>query len=33
MKIEINSDKNKVEEIRAAVKANNGYCPCHIEKN
>lgn len=32
MKIEINPDKQKVMEVRAAVKANDGYCPCQLEK-
>ena len=32
MKIEINPDKDFVAEMRAALKANNGYCPCAIEK-
>jgi len=33
MKIEINSDKEKVAQIRQALKDNNGYCPCQIVKS
>ena len=33
MKIEINSNKEKVAEVRAALKSNDGYCPCQIEKS
>lgn len=32
MKIEINPNKEKVDEVRTALKANDGYCPCQIEK-
>ena len=32
MKISIIKDKEKVKEIRSAIKANDGYCPCKIEK-
>jgi len=32
MKIELNPDKNLVEEIRKAIKDNDGYCCCAIEK-
>ena len=32
MNIQINPDKQEVERIRAAVKANDGYCPCQLEK-
>lgn len=32
MKISIIKDKEKVEEIRNAIKTNGGYCPCKIEK-
>ena len=32
MKISIIKDKDKVKEIRDAIKANDGYCPCKIEK-
>ena len=30
MKIEINSDKDLVEEIRSKIKENNGHCACAI---
>ena len=33
MIVKLNSDKKKVEEIRQAVKNNNGYCPCMIEQS
>lgn len=33
MKIEINNDKDVVAEVRAALKNNDGYCPCQLEKN
>lgn len=32
MKIEINPDKEKVLEIQSAIKLNEGYCPCQLEK-
>ena len=32
MKVELNSDKAVVEEIKAALKENDGFCPCEIEK-
>lgn len=32
MLIQINPDKEEVARIRAAVKANEGYCPCQLEK-
>lgn len=32
MKIETNPNKELVEEIRAALKQNDGYCPCRLEK-
>lgn len=32
MQIKVNEDKDAVEEIRAAIVANDGYCPCAIEK-
>ena len=32
MKIEINPDAELVKEIRTAVRANGGYCPCQLEK-
>lgn len=31
--IKLNDDKKLVEEIQAALKANDGYCPCAIERN
>lgn len=31
--IKLNNDKKLVEEIQAALKANDGYCPCAIERN
>ena len=33
MSIKLNPDKEKVATIRQAVKDNDGYCPCQIEKN
>lgn len=33
MKIEVTSDKEKALKIREALKANDGYCPCQIEKS
>lgn len=33
MIIKINPDKEKVEEIRKALKENNNYCPCQLERN
>lgn len=32
MKIRKNPDKEFVEEMRKAIKNNNGYCPCRKEK-
>lgn len=32
MKVSLNPDGEHVKEIRAKLKANNGYCPCAIEK-
>lgn len=32
MKVSLNPDGEYVKEIRAKLKANNGYCPCAIEK-
>ena len=32
MKITTNKDKDLVEEIRAKLKANDGYCPCRLTK-
>lgn len=33
MKIELSTDKEHVEKVRAAVKANDGYCPCQLIKD
>lgn len=33
MKININPDKEFVNDMRKALKDNNGFCPCAIEKN
>lgn len=33
MKISINPDKEFVNDMRKALKDNNGFCPCAIEKN
>lgn len=33
MKIRFNEDKEIVETVKAGLKANNGYCPCRLEKN
>ena len=30
MKVYENTDKQKVKEIRKALKENNGYCPCAL---
>lgn len=32
MKIMTNPDKEYVKEIKNQLKANNGYCPCALEK-
>jgi hypothetical protein len=32
MRIKLNTDSKKVEEIRKAVEENKGYCPCKIER-
>ena len=32
MKFNVNPNKAEVEKIRAAIKANDGYCPCQLEK-
>lgn len=29
--IKLNPNKNEVNDIRTALKENNGYCPCKIE--
>ena len=31
-KIEINPDDEFVKEMRKAIKANNGHCPCKLER-
>ena len=33
MKIQINPDKEFVENIRQKIENNSGYCPCKIEKS
>ena len=33
MKININPDKKFVNDMRKALKDNNGFCPCSLEKN
>ena len=33
MNIKKNPDNNKYEEVTQAVKDNDGYCPCELEKN
>ena len=32
MKVVINPDKQFVREMKQALKANNGFCPCALEK-
>ena len=32
MKIRVAEDKNHVREVREALRQNDGYCPCRIEK-
>lgn len=32
LKVSLNSDTNKVKELRDAIKANDGYCPCELHK-
>lgn len=32
MKIVLNDDKEKVEAVRAALRENEGYCPCRLFK-
>jgi len=32
MKISLNPNKKEVERIRRAVKENDGFCPCKLEK-
>lgn len=31
--LKVNPDKELVQEIREAIKNNDGYCPCQLEKN
>ena len=33
MKIIVNPDKKVADRVRAAIKANDGFCPCKLEKN
>lgn len=33
MKININPDKEFVNDMRKALKDNNGFCPCSLKKN
>ena len=33
LKININPDKEFVNDMRKALKDNNGFCPCSLEKN
>ena len=33
MKVELNTDAELVQQIREALKENDGFCPCEIEKN
>lgn len=32
MKIHVNKDKELVAKVRAALKENDGYCPCRLDK-
>lgn len=32
MKIKINPDKNKADDIKKKIKDNGGYCPCSLKK-
>ena len=32
MRVKVNSDTELVNEVRKALKENNGYCPCKLEK-
>lgn len=32
MRVEVNPDKDIEQEVRSALKANDGYCPCEFEK-
>ena len=33
MKIDVTPDKEEAKRIRRAIKENNGYCPCQLEKS
>lgn len=33
MKIKVIDDAEKVRTVREAIRANDGYCPCQLEKN
>ena len=33
MKVKVNDNKELVDEIRAKLKENNGYCPCSLIKS
>lgn len=33
MTIKLNSDRKLVDDIRKALKENDGYCPCAVSKN
>lgn len=33
MKVNLNPDAEYVKEVRKKLKANNGHCPCVLEKN
>lgn len=33
MTVRLNEDSEKVKAVRAAVKANDGYCPCSLVKD
>lgn len=32
MRIHVNKDKELVAKVRAALKENDGYCPCRLDK-
>lgn len=32
LKIHVNKDKELVAKVRAALKENDGYCPCRLDK-
>ena len=33
MRVTLNPDKKYANDVLKQVKANNGYCPCKVEKN